>query len=303
MKNQAVYEDITERERLQVQNALLSEYEAPILSEIFSGKKELYVLDIGCSDGEKTVSRFSDDAVSSAVGIEYNIASVRRANDKFGGGKFTFYCCDAETDEMNRLLSKLTRRDRSAPDGRGENFRGFDLIYMSFVLMHLRDGKALLSRLKPYLADGGTLFIIDADDGMSTLSLDDGGLLPEFLSMLSEDCYGGKRDSGRIIPDLLAECGYTDITEKCGGVFAGRGSENKKKKEAIFRTYFSFLPEDVDILLRDEKSGKDEKEKYESWKSWLDVNYRKLHREIVSDESEIFMGTRMITCRKDGSVK
>ena len=48
---------------------------------------------------------------------------------------------------------------------------------------------------------------------------------------------------------------------------------------------------------------KDEKEKYESWKNWLDVNYRKLHREIVSDESEIFMGTRMITCRKDGSVK
>ncbi len=298
MKNQAVYEDIIERERLSVQNALLSEYEMPILSGIFSEKKGLYVLDIGCSDGEKTVARFSSDAVSSAVGIEYNDASVRRANEKFGGGKFSFYCCDVETDRLSVLLSKLTHRDRSASDGRGENFRGFDVIYMSFVLMHLRDGKALLTRLKPYLADGGTLLIIDADDGMSTLTPDDGGLLPEFLSMLSEDRYGGRRDSGRIIPDLLAECGYTGITEKCGGVFAGRGSDNRKKKEAIFRTYFSFLPEDVKILLRDEKN---EKEKYESWKKWLDVNYRKLHREIVSDESEIFMGTRMITCRKDGS--
>ena len=58
MQNQLVFQEKTEMERLRVQNNLLACYETPVFNQIFSGRQNLAVLDIGCNDGMKTVERF-----------------------------------------------------------------------------------------------------------------------------------------------------------------------------------------------------------------------------------------------------
>ena len=50
MQSQLVFQEEKERERLRIQNLLLSQAEKPALEHFFKGKSELSVLDIGCND-------------------------------------------------------------------------------------------------------------------------------------------------------------------------------------------------------------------------------------------------------------
>lgn len=90
MQSQLVFQEEKERERLRIQNLLLSQAEKPALEHFFKGKSELSVLDIGCNDGARTFHRFSDDRISRVIGLEYNQQLVERANSQFGNTKFFF---------------------------------------------------------------------------------------------------------------------------------------------------------------------------------------------------------------------
>ena len=73
--------------------------------------------------------------------------------------------------------------------------REFDLICLSFVLMHLHDGEKLLRTLKNFLKKGGVIFITESNDRISTLAPDEKNLLGQFLDILKEDKYAGKRET------------------------------------------------------------------------------------------------------------
>ena len=76
--------------------------------------------------------------------------------------------------------------------------REFDLICLSFVLMHLHDGEKLLRTLKNFLKKGGVNFITESNDRISTLAPDEKNLLGQFLDILKEDKYAGKRETAGI---------------------------------------------------------------------------------------------------------
>lgn len=115
----------------------------------FKGKSELSVLDIGCNDGTRTFHRFSDDRISRVIGLEYNQQLVERANSQFGNTKFSFYQMDVDRDSFSADLQKLCAEPED---------REFDLICLSFVLMHLYDGEKLLRTLKNFLKKGWSDF-------------------------------------------------------------------------------------------------------------------------------------------------
>ena len=142
MQSQLVFQEEKERERLRRQNLLLSQAEKPALEHFFKGKSELSVLDIGCNDGTRTFHRFSDDRISRVIGLEYNQQLVERANSQFGNTKFSFYQMDVDRDSFSADLQKLCAEPED---------REFDLICLSFVLMHLYDGEKLLRTLKNFL--------------------------------------------------------------------------------------------------------------------------------------------------------
>lgn len=283
MQSQLVFQEEKERERLRRQNLLLSQAEKPALEHFFKGKSELSVLDIGCNDGARTFHRFSDDRISRVIGLEYNQQLVERANSQFGNTKFSFYQMDVDRDSFSADFQKLCAEPED---------REFDLICLSFVLMHLYDGEKLLRTLENFLKKGGVIFITESNDRISTLAPDEKNLLGQFLDILKEDKYAGKRETGQAVPGWLTNCGYDHIHVWCKGISAAEGEQ--QQKEDIFQTFFSYLPEDVEILLVEEPDNR----KYQDWQNWLKKNYEELQQLILSEESEITMGMQILSCEK-----
>ncbi len=283
MQSQLVFQEKNEIRRLRVQNELLSCYEAPILTQIFSEERNLSVLDIGCNDGQKTVERFSSESVSHVIGLEYNEKLAEKAQKTYGNEHFSFYPFDVETEDFSEYLRAIMAE---------KQIDGFDVIYLSFVLMHLSDVKGLLLDLYPFLKENGKLFIVEANDAASTLNNDEKGLLGEFLEMLKKDKYSGNRAVGATICEVLSDCGYRDICVWYDAVSATEGE--KEKKKAIFTTFFSYLSEDILLLLDAEPDN----EEYRSWSLWLDLNYKTLKRLILQEKSVISMGMKILTCTK-----
>ena len=284
MNSQLIFQDETEMRRLRVQNTLLASYEEPILAALFSSASDMTVLDVGCNDGTKTVKRFSSPSVSDCIGLEFNRNLVQEAGKRYGDERFSFYRIDAEDKDFVPSLRKIME---------GKNIEAFDLIYLSFLLMHLKDPESYLRSLSQFLSKDGKILLIEADDSASKLNGDKGGLLGEFLEILRKDRYAGNRDVGRNIIPILRKCGYNDITVHYDAISASKGEQ--EKKDAIFTTFFSYLGEDVSILL----SCEPENAEYRSWKAWLENNYSTLREMVTDEESEISMGMKILTCSKE----
>ena len=284
LQNQIIFQDEKEIARLRIQNELLAEYEAPGFERIFATRERINVLDIGCNNGTKTVDRFSSGAVSKVIGVEYNEEIASAAQERYGDERFSFFSADIESEGFEETLRGKMKE---------KGIASFDIIYMSFVLMHLRSPEVLLRKIRPYLKEDGRLVVIERRDEVSYLKPDEEGLLLRFLSMLQEDKYAGRCREGGQLLSMLKDCGYGNISVWSEGV-CGTG-EDIRKKENIFSTYFSFFPEDLEILLQEEPDN----EKYRLWKKWTDSFYPGLRQQILSKESEVFMGTTILECARE----
>ena len=284
MLSQLVFQEAKEIERLSVQNRLLAGYEQPILAQLFDGRGELAVLDVGCSNGAKTAKRFSSDSVSCVIGLEYIEGMAAKAQENYGNEKFSFYPCDVMAPGFQERLTAIMRQ---------RNIDGFDVIYLSFVLMHLSDAEKLLRELRPFLKPDGQMLIIEADDAASALNGDEGGLLGAFLEILDKDPYSGNRRAGGRLSEMVLACGYEidRVWHDC--ISAGAGET--EKKQAILTTFFSYLPEDVTLLLDEQPDSRE----YRAWKAWLEDNFEALKEKILRQDSVISMGMKILTCTRD----
>lgn len=281
MGSNEVFQENMEIHRLAVQNRLLKAYEQPIYQRLVSDRSDLRLLDVGCNDGSKTVDRFSSENISRVIGLEYHEELAKKAQAAYGGGGFAFYQCDVESVDFTQRLSGLM--DQNDVDA-------FDLIYVSFVLMHLKDPGTLLETLHGFLAPGGRLIVVEADDAVSAVSTDPDHLFQNFLRILSFDPLSGNRTCGDSLPALLAEHGYQQITIENTTVGAGVGEEQKKKD--LFTVFFSYLPQDILLLLKQEPNNT----QYAACAAWLERHYEALRSLILAERTEISMGISIITC-------
>lgn len=284
MEGGNIFQSSKEIERLKVQSRLLDAVEKPLLSSLFSSSEDLCVLDIGCNDGEKTVSLFDGDNIRSVIGIEYSAALSSAAEKRWGNGKFHFDSLDASSEDFPFSLRRIMK---------SRNVEAFDCIYLSFVLMHISSPETLLSTLKDFLKSDGVIVIVEADDSTSFLFPDDGDMLGTFLSILSHDRYAGDRSLGSRLESLVYSSGYGSIDSVCSSISAGRGE--MKKKEMIYTVFFSYLEDDIDIIM-----AEDESDCYREWKTWLLDNLPSLKALILNSESEISMGMKILALRKGG---
>ena len=151
-----------------------------------------------------------------------------------------------------------------------------------------------MKKLRPFLAEDGKLIVIEADDMESSMVPDTKGLFQKFLELLLNDPYAGKRTIGAHLPQLLSDSGYADIKCECSKVCSS--GKAKEKKEQIFETYCSFLPEDLLLL------GKESKKYQHDWE-WVNQNFDKLHEQMTGDEAVISMGVKIYTCRGESISK
>ena len=276
MEKQTVFSQEREVRRLVTQNRLMHGCEAPLFCELFAGRSGLCVLDVGSNNGDKTVRWFSDSAVKKVLGLEYNTPLALQAQQSFGDERFSFVACDVEAPDFSGRLRELMQR---------EGIPGFDVIYLSFVLSHLRAPDALLRHLRTLLRPGGILVAAETDDSRCALAPEGGALLRRFLEILARDPLAGDRGTGARLEQMLHRCGFAGARRRCDAIAAGPGETEKKAD--IFEMFFSYLPEDMTALQEMGDFRRDAR--------WLSENFSALQRAVCAPESQISMGISVVT--------
>lgn len=282
MKN--VFSDQTELKRLEVQRKLLWEYEYPIYQQIIRNRENLTLLDVGCNDGNKTVERFKKKNFSKVVGVDCLKQLVEQAEKKLGDDVFSFHYCDVTKENFTDKIKEIMQK---------ENIVSFDLINCSFLLMHLKEPGVVLEGLRQFLSPDGYLVVIEPDDTTSRMQPDKGNLFRKFWDILENDPYAGKRNLGGELSELLKKSGYTKIELKLSEIAVHKGEV--EKKENLFTTFCSYLPEDL-MLLRKEYPRN---AVYQKWWNWVENDFNTLHKQMVEEETEISMGMKIYTCGRE----
>ncbi len=283
MKEIAVYKQNQEIERLSVQEELFLSYEQPVYEKIFETPRR-FVLDIGSNDGRKTVKRFADKHIQKVIGLECNSELIKTARTNCTDSRFSFFNCDVEDENFMSCIKQIMT---------DENIPGFDVIHLSFVLMHLRDFALLLAQLRSLLARDGVLIVIDVNDENSNVMPDKCNLFKEFKELLLLDPYAGDRICGAKLPKILSKSGYKNITLEKEKLVASPAEIQKKQN--MFDVFCSYLQDDVKILLEEDAENLD----YLRCEEWLKHNYKALCNNVLSNETLFTIGVSIITCTGD----
>lgn len=282
MATSEIYQDPRELARLEAQNRRMRTYEAPVWEKLLSGRSGIRILDVGCNDGKKTLERFSRPEIARVLGLEYHRDLAARAEKNCADSRFSFRACDVEAADFPQRLSQLMEESK---------IEVFDLIHLSFILMHMRDTRRLLEALSAVLTRGGKLVLVETDDTDSFISEDPDGLFQTFRSFLKIDPFAGNRNCGGQTFSMLKQMGFQKVCLVQNQITAMQ--DEPQKKEDLFQMFFSYLPFDMEFLLKQEP----EQEEYQRCAAWLRLHLDAL-REQVLQCRQFSIGVSIMTCEK-----
>ena len=263
-----IFDTDYEIERLNAQEELLWKAQLPFYSGFLNGK-DMVILDIGCSDGYKTVREFDRDNVKKVLALDYATEAVAKAKANCGSEKFCFEMGNVEDQDFECRLADLMKK---------HDIEAFDVVHLSLVVLHLKNPVNLFTLLRRYIKKDGRIVIVEADDDKAVLSPDD-YYLRKYNSLLKLDPYMGNRECASNMYIWLNKAGYCSIHDTY--VYA-QGKDTATKK-AMFDIYFSSLPVDFEDLCIDDSSNED----YRMAKDWLDENIDDIY-EYLLHEATVF---------------
>ena len=263
-----IFDTDYEIERLNAQEELLWKAQERIYDSFLNGK-DMVILDIGCSDGFKTVREFDRDNVKKVLALDYAAEAVAKAKANCGSEKFCFEMGNVEDLDFECRLADLMKK---------HDIEAFDVVHLSLVVLHLKNPVNLFTLLRRYIKKGGRIVIVEADDDKAVLSPDD-YYLRKYNSLLKLDPYMGNRECASNMYIWLNKAGYCSIHDTY--VYA-QGKDTATKK-AMFDIYFSSLPVDFEDLCIDDSSNED----YRMAKDWLDENIDDIY-EYLLHEATVF---------------
>ena len=266
-----IFDTDYEIERLNAQEELLWKAQELIYDSFLNGK-DMVILDIGCSDGFKTVREFDRDNVKKVLALDYAAEAVAKAKANCGNEKFCFEMGNVEdADFEDRLIDLMKKHDIEA----------FDVVHLSLVVLHLKNPVNLFTLLRRYIKKGGRIVIVEADDDKAVLSPDD-YYLRKYNYLLKLDPYMGNRECASNMYIWLNKAGYCSIHDTY--VYA-QGKDTATKK-AMFDIYFSSLPVDFEDLCIDDPSN----EGYRRAKDWLDENIDNIYEYLLQEKTVFSFG-------------
>ncbi len=191
-----------ERDRLHSQHLGYVDFDKSIIDFAVKDftKDGLVVLDLGCSDGQLTASRFKDDRFKTVIGVDINPTDINTASSAGYGDKFHFYIMDLDDDEF---IDNLTEELRKI------NVESVDLVFIALTLHHLQRPENLLYSLNRIFSEDGKIVVRGADDG-NKICYPESELMEEFLKRYN--ALVKNRFYGRKIYNHLCNNGYENIT-------------------------------------------------------------------------------------------
>lgn len=279
------FDNKKELRRLATQQELIKAFEGDIYNRAKRRFDELRILDLGSNNGNFIMDRIgTDERVSKLIGFEYDSDAVAYANDKYGeNGKIAFYECDVESEEF------IDRLWQSMED---QGVESFNLVNISMLLLHLKSPFKLLKNIRRAVCPGGMIIIKDIDDGLNIAYPDDDGAFARVVDICGRNKTAGFRHSGRQIYTFLKRSGYKNIElENCGLTTIGMSYE---EREAFFNTYFSFIPDDLEISVASNPSDG----RYKADLKWIKEIYEDLEQRFQDDDFFFSLGFVLYTAEK-----
>ena len=280
-----VFEDEKEKKRLKIQQNLMKRFDKHTYQKVIDSYDELFILDIGCNNGDFVMDRIGkNEKVKLLVGLEYDAESVILANEKYGvAGRIEFYKQNVEAEDLEDNLTDILDK---------LHVEKFNVINISMVLLHLKNPYRLLKSLRRFLQKGGMVVIKDIDDGYNIAYPDENGDFARVIEICSRNETSGYRHSGRQVYTLLRHAGYADVClEQSGLSTIGMDYD---EREALFDTYFSFILEDLKIMMERYPNDKEFELNYD----WYSKIYEDLEERFQDEAFYFNLGFVLYTAKK-----
>ena len=254
------YDDVKEIKRLKVQQELMRKFDGEEYKKLVDGKESVNVLDLGSNNGDYVFDRIISKANhAKLIGLEFDAKTVAVANEKYKKeNEIEFFEVNVEAEEFVDVLESAMQK---------LNIDGFDIINVSMLILHLKSPYRLLKIVRKYLSKDGVIIIKDIDDGFNIAYPDDKGYFKRIVDICFGNETSGFRHSGRQIFTLLKRLGYKDIQLVKNGL--STVGMDIDEKEAFFDVYFSFIIEDLKIMLQKYPNDKRIQDDYR----WYKENY------------------------------
>ena len=167
--------------------------------------------------------------------------------------------------------------------------KGFDIVHIAAVLMHLADASRVLKEIYNYMNDGATSFIQDEDDAFN-VTFPKNKFLDDALDIWEHSIESGDRKMGRKIPSMLRESGFTDV--KLLSTTVSSLDFNGENKEQLWDMYYN-----SDLWVVDSASFFDSRLAYEKF-----LRYKDHHAELKARymQGDIFatLGVLFLSAKK-----
>lgn len=260
------------QERLSVQQKIMKPYNDKIFKRLLDGKKDIEVLDVGSNNGNTIMrSVVPEYDVKHIIGLEYSDKMYNEALKYVGATPYKPYQMDVEAEDFVDNLKKICEEN---------NIEGFDLIFISFVLLHLKKPGTLIRRIRKFLKPDGYIFIRDVDDLQIVSYPDPKNIVRTFKNIDAKLAHTGYRRMARELYTHLKQAEYRDI-EIIGEDISTVGRDYDERMD-LMDMNFSYIKENVmDMIVPDKPS------RFDGYLAWVDDHYDDLEN-LFADSTYYF---------------
>lgn len=192
-----------EEKRLELQSLATRNIDNNVLNFI-SQKLEcgkINILDVGCGYAKSVEDKFKKFENSTILGVDINQKIIEKNNKNNKNPNYKYQSFDVENPEFVEEFSHYLET---------EKLPKFDVIFIAYVLQHLKNPIETLKKLKLFLNDGGYIIIRGSDDGCK-MSYNDQNLIDKIINLYNQTQGVSDRFNGRKIYSQLLEADFKEI--------------------------------------------------------------------------------------------
>ena len=279
-------EDELEKHRLITEDSMLLKYEKPIMNDLVKGKENLVCLDVNVLSTTGSYARLDYPEITKLIALSYNDEITKRGNlnknecDK--GNEINFFTVKFESDDFEHQLGACLKAAK---------VDGIDVVCLSMAIMDFKKPFKILNAIQSYLNDDAVMIVRDVDDGAVFTYPDKDGLFAKFQSFYIHNIHSGYRYTGRQIYSLIKKMDPRSITLERYGINTSSMSRNEKKM--MFESWFSFIPNDFNRMLRENPNSKIAREVVDFCDKYYDDLYEQFFsRDVLFSSGYVIYSVR-----------